>query len=161
MGIDPILLRDQCRRTVHSTDLPELGRRIEGKVRDCYVQGDRRVLIASDRVSCFDVVVGTIPFKGQVLNQLALVLRQLARQHLRQLVPRLDRSLGMRRVPETLLKPLNDRSPVLCMQIHLSSPRQCRCRRPAPRPSWALPSSTTLGRTSMGRTPRVWEDRGS
>ena len=71
MGIDPILLRDQCRRTVQRTDLPELGRRIEGKVRDCYVQGDRRVLIASDRVSCFDVVVGTIPFKGQVLNQLA------------------------------------------------------------------------------------------
>jgi phosphoribosylaminoimidazole-succinocarboxamide synthase len=71
MGIDPILLRDQCRRTLQRTDLPELGRRIEGKVRDCYVQGDRRVLVASDRVSCFDVVVGTIPFKGQVLNQLA------------------------------------------------------------------------------------------
>jgi phosphoribosylaminoimidazole-succinocarboxamide synthase len=71
MGIDPVLLRDQCRRTLKSTDFPELGRRIEGKVRDCYVKGDRRVLVASDRVSCFDVVVGTIPFKGQVLNQLA------------------------------------------------------------------------------------------
>jgi phosphoribosylaminoimidazole-succinocarboxamide synthase len=71
MGIDPILLRDQCRRTLHRTDFPELGRRIEGKVRDCYVKGDRRYLVASDRVSCFDVVVGTIPFKGQVLNQLA------------------------------------------------------------------------------------------
>jgi phosphoribosylaminoimidazole-succinocarboxamide synthase len=71
MGIDPVLLRDQCRRTLQGTNFPELGRRIEGKVRDCYVQGDRRVLVASDRVSCFDVVVGTIPFKGQVLNQLA------------------------------------------------------------------------------------------
>jgi phosphoribosylaminoimidazole-succinocarboxamide synthase len=71
MGIDPILLRDQCRRTLGHTDFPELGRRIEGKVRDCYVKGDRRVLVATDRVSCFDVVVGTIPFKGQVLNQLA------------------------------------------------------------------------------------------
>ena len=35
------------------------------------MKGDRRYLIASDRISCFDVVVGTIPFKGQVLNQLA------------------------------------------------------------------------------------------
>ena len=71
MGIDPVLLREQCRRTLHRSDFPELGKRIEGKVRDCFVVGDRRYLIASDRISCFDVVVGTIPFKGQVLNQLA------------------------------------------------------------------------------------------
>jgi phosphoribosylaminoimidazole-succinocarboxamide synthase len=71
MGIDPVLLREQCRRTLQRSDFPELGQRIEGKVRDCFVKGDRRYLIASDRISCFDVVVGTIPFKGQVLNQLA------------------------------------------------------------------------------------------
>jgi phosphoribosylaminoimidazole-succinocarboxamide synthase len=71
MGIDPVLLREQCRRTLQRSDFPELGERIEGKVRDCFVKGDRRYLIASDRISCFDVVVGTIPFKGQVLNQLA------------------------------------------------------------------------------------------
>ena len=71
MGIDPILLRDQCERTLARTDFTGLGRRIEGKVRDCYIAGDRRTLVASDRISCFDVVVGTIPFKGQVLNQIA------------------------------------------------------------------------------------------
>jgi phosphoribosylaminoimidazole-succinocarboxamide synthase len=71
MGIDPVLLRQQCQRTLARTNFPELGQRSEGKVRDSYVKGDRRYLIASDRVSCFDVVVGTIPFKGQVLNQLA------------------------------------------------------------------------------------------
>jgi phosphoribosylaminoimidazole-succinocarboxamide synthase len=71
MGIDPVLLRDQCAKTLYRTDFKELGRKLEGKVRDCYVQGDRRVLVASDRISCFDVVVGTIPFKGQVLNQIA------------------------------------------------------------------------------------------
>jgi phosphoribosylaminoimidazole-succinocarboxamide synthase len=71
MGIDPVLLREQCGRTLQSSDFPELGKRIDGKVRDCFVKGDRRYLIASDRISCFDVVVGTIPFKGQVLNQLA------------------------------------------------------------------------------------------
>lgn len=71
MGIDPIVLRDQCKRTLDHTDFPELGRRIEGKVRDCYVSTDRRTLVASDRISCFDVIVGTIPFKGQVLNEIA------------------------------------------------------------------------------------------
>ncbi|MDJ0664191.1 MAG: phosphoribosylaminoimidazolesuccinocarboxamide synthase [Acidimicrobiia bacterium] len=53
------------------TDLPELGERHEGKVRDIYLQEDRRVLITTDRVSAFDQVLGAIPYKGQVLNQLS------------------------------------------------------------------------------------------
>jgi phosphoribosylaminoimidazole-succinocarboxamide synthase len=53
------------------TDLPELGERIEGKVRDIYLQPGRRILITTDRVSAFDRVLGAIPFKGQVLNQLS------------------------------------------------------------------------------------------
>ncbi len=71
MGIDPGLLVEQCGRTLERTSLQGLGTRIEAKVRDNYVAGDRRVIVVSDRISCFDVVVGTIPFKGQVLNQLA------------------------------------------------------------------------------------------
>ena len=52
-------------------DLPGWGERLEGKVRDIYVAGDRRILTATDRVSAFDRVLGTIPYKGQVLNQLS------------------------------------------------------------------------------------------
>lgn len=52
-------------------DLPELGPRLEGKVRDIYVTRGQRVLITTDRVSAFDRVVGAVPFKGQVLNQLS------------------------------------------------------------------------------------------
>ena len=40
-------------------------------MRDIYVSGDRRVLITTDRISAFDRVLGAIPFKGQVLNQLS------------------------------------------------------------------------------------------
>ena len=54
-----------------AVDVPELGPKTEGKVRDIYRLGDRRVLITTDRVSAFDRVVGLIPFKGQVLNQLS------------------------------------------------------------------------------------------
>ena len=71
MGIDITLLRDLCSKTLHQTDFTQLGTLQRGKVRDSYVEGDRRNIVVSDRVSCFDVVVGTIPLKGQVLNQLA------------------------------------------------------------------------------------------
>ena len=45
----------------------------KGKVRDVYTIGDRwLVMIASDRISAFDVILPRpIPFKGQVLNQIA------------------------------------------------------------------------------------------
>lgn len=52
-------------------DLPGFGPRLEGKVRDIYVHGGQRILITTDRVSAFDRVLGAIPFKGQVLNQLS------------------------------------------------------------------------------------------
>ena len=43
-----------------------------GKVRDVYSFPDRLVMVASDRISAFDVVLPrSIPFKGQVLNQTA------------------------------------------------------------------------------------------
>lgn len=44
-----------------------------GKVRDVYADGDDLILVASDRVSVFDVVLPTpIPDKGKVLTQLSL-----------------------------------------------------------------------------------------
>ncbi|MCL4870558.1 MAG: phosphoribosylaminoimidazolesuccinocarboxamide synthase [Anaerolineae bacterium] len=52
-------------------DVPGLGEKIEGKVRDMYRQGDRYILITTDRISAFDRVLGLIPYKGQVLNQLS------------------------------------------------------------------------------------------
>src|SRR5512142_2378632 len=43
-----------------------------GKVRDGYpLGGQRRLLITTDRLSAFDRVLACVPFKGQVLNQLA------------------------------------------------------------------------------------------
>lgn len=44
-----------------------------GKVRDVYdIDGDKIVMVATDRISAFDVILPKgIPFKGQVLNQIA------------------------------------------------------------------------------------------
>ena len=44
----------------------------EGKVREVYDIGDALVMVATDRISAFDVILPKgIPFKGQVLNQIA------------------------------------------------------------------------------------------
>ena len=89
MSIDRQDLQQLCLQTLAETDFQGLGRRIVGKVRDSYVgaRPGERTLVVSDRVSCFDVVVGTIPLKGQVLNQMAAFwfdqTRAIARNHLR------------------------------------------------------------------------------
>jgi len=70
-SIDEAVIRAQLDRTLGGTNLPELGEKYEGKVRDCYTRDGKRTIIATDRISAFDVVLGTIPFKGQVLNQMA------------------------------------------------------------------------------------------
>ena len=57
--------------TLDRTDFGHLGVRHEGKVRDSYVDGDVRTIVTTDRLSAFDRFVGTIPFKGQVLNEIA------------------------------------------------------------------------------------------
>ena len=64
-----------------------------GKVRDVYADGDDLILVASDRVSVYDVVLPTpIPDKGAVLTRLSLWwFEQLA-----DLVPQ-PRDLGHRR----------------------------------------------------------------
>ena len=57
--------------TFAGIDLDFLGPKRSGKVRDIYEQGDRLILIATDRLSAFDHILGLVPFKGQVLNQLS------------------------------------------------------------------------------------------
>ncbi|MDE2834239.1 MAG: phosphoribosylaminoimidazolesuccinocarboxamide synthase [Bacteroidota bacterium] len=65
-------IRSQLSRSLRVTDFPQLGTRYQGKVRDTYTQEDQLILITTDRISAFDFVLRqTIPFKGQVLNQLA------------------------------------------------------------------------------------------
>ncbi len=65
-------IRKNLDNTIKETDFPKLGEKYRGKVRDNYTdkKNQQRVIIVSDRLSAFDVVLGTIPFKGQVLNQI-------------------------------------------------------------------------------------------
>lgn len=72
MAVSESTLRQQLDHSLRSTDFEELGTRYRGKVRDTYRQDDRLLLVTTDRISAFDHVLRqTIPFKGQVLNQVA------------------------------------------------------------------------------------------
>ncbi|MEM2874848.1 MAG: phosphoribosylaminoimidazolesuccinocarboxamide synthase [Candidatus Hadarchaeales archaeon] len=59
-------------KVVLSTDLPGLRLFKRGKVRDMYDLGDRLLMVATDRISCFDVVLPNgIPYKGEVLTRIS------------------------------------------------------------------------------------------
>lgn len=76
-------LRERLADVVVETDFKDLGRREAGKVRDIYLQESRRILVATDRISAFDCILGTIPCKGQVLTQTAAFWFE----HTRDIVP--------------------------------------------------------------------------
>jgi len=59
-------------KTLKNTYIPEWGTPKQGKVRDIYEQGDRLVMVASDRISVFDEVMDEpIEDKGRILTQLS------------------------------------------------------------------------------------------
>ncbi len=66
--MDTEQLKTALQWTIDETSLPALGDPMRGKVRDSYLVGGRRILVTTDRISAFDRVLGTIPYKGAVLN---------------------------------------------------------------------------------------------
>ena len=64
-------IKNQMKNTLKETNFPSLGELYRGKVRDNYIRENQRIIIATDRLSAFDRVITTIPFKGQLLNQVS------------------------------------------------------------------------------------------
>lgn len=84
--IDDDTLRGRLDQTLATTRLAIPGAAVyHGKVRDNYTVAGRRTIVVTDRISAFDIVLGTIPLKGQLLNQMAAhwfeVTRELAPNH--------------------------------------------------------------------------------
>jgi phosphoribosylaminoimidazole-succinocarboxamide synthase len=72
----PDLLARHLDLVLDDATIPELPNHYRGKVRDNYdlpdgPNGPRRIIIATDRLSAFDRSIAAIPFKGQVLTQIA------------------------------------------------------------------------------------------
>jgi phosphoribosylaminoimidazole-succinocarboxamide synthase len=59
-------------KTIYKTDFPELTLLKRGKVRDVYEVADKLLIVATDRVSAFDVVMADpIPGKGRILTEIS------------------------------------------------------------------------------------------
>jgi phosphoribosylaminoimidazole-succinocarboxamide synthase len=59
---------------IQETNFPGIKPAARGKVRDIYDLGDKLLIVATDRLSAFDVVMPTpIPDKGKVLTQISLL----------------------------------------------------------------------------------------
>ncbi|KAA0682452.1 phosphoribosylaminoimidazolesuccinocarboxamide synthase [Roseomonas genomospecies 6] len=70
--VDTAQLAPHLSNVVKDAAIPELPNHYRGKVRENYDLPDgRRVIIATDRLSAFDIILTAIPFKGQVLTQIA------------------------------------------------------------------------------------------
>jgi phosphoribosylaminoimidazole-succinocarboxamide synthase len=68
-------------RTIRETHFAGIAPVARGKVRDIYDLGDRLLIVATDRLSAFDVILPTpIPDKGRVLTQLSLFWFSLLRE---------------------------------------------------------------------------------
>lgn len=81
-------IKAQLKNTIEKIDLPQLGNPYVGKVRTNYVDEKTgiRTIISTDRLSAFDRVITTIPFKGQLLNQMSLFwfeqTKNIAKNHI-------------------------------------------------------------------------------
>lgn len=84
-----------------TTSFPDIKLLKRGKVRDVYDLGRKLLIIATDRISCFDVVLGCgIPQKGRILTQISLFwfnyLKDICENHLV--------SADVKKYPKELLK---------------------------------------------------------
>ncbi|NOZ80919.1 MAG: phosphoribosylaminoimidazolesuccinocarboxamide synthase [DPANN group archaeon] len=84
-GLDEKQVLENIDNTLKDTDFP-IGKQYKGKVRDNYLLGDRRLIVATDRLSAFDRIITALPFKGQMLSQMSNYwfgrTRHIIRNHL-------------------------------------------------------------------------------
>ena len=64
-------IKEQLPNTLDKFDVSDLGEHYKGKVRENFHLDNEIIMVTTDRVSAFDHVLGTIPFKGQILTEIA------------------------------------------------------------------------------------------
>ena len=69
--MDRDLIKQQLKYALEGTNFDDQGELYKGKVRDNYINEDTITMVTTDRISAFDRVLGTVPFKGQALTELA------------------------------------------------------------------------------------------
>ena len=132
--------------------LADLKLHSSGKVREVYEDGDELIMVASDRISVYDVILPTaIPDKGRVLTQMSLFWFELTGEicpnhFISEDVPPEAEGRGMR------VKKL-EMYPVECVvrgylsgsgwREYRETSAVCRSSLPRPRPSWETTTRTS------------------
>ena len=96
----------------------------EGKVREIYDNGDNLIMVATDRISCFDVILhNTVPKKGTVLTQMSKFWFDLTED----IIPNHMISVDVNDMPEYFRTPEFDGKSMLCKKLTML-PVECIVR---------------------------------
>ncbi|MCR4641677.1 MAG: phosphoribosylaminoimidazolesuccinocarboxamide synthase [Lachnospiraceae bacterium] len=96
----------------------------EGKVREIYDNGDSLIMVATDRISCFDVILkNTIVKKGTVLTQMSRFWFDMTKD----IVPNHMISTDVKDMPEYFRKPEFEGKSMLCRKLRML-PIECIVR---------------------------------
>ena len=96
----------------------------EGKVREIYDNGDTMIMVATDRISCFDVILhNTVTKKGTVLTQMSKFWFDLTQD----ILPNHMISVDVKDMPEYFRQEKFDGNSMLCKKLNML-PVECIVR---------------------------------
>ena len=96
----------------------------EGKVREIYDNGDSLIMVATDRISCFDVILkNVVSKKGTVLTQMSKFWFDLTED----IVPNHMISADVKDMPEFFQQPAYDGNSMMCRKLTML-PIECIVR---------------------------------
>lgn len=96
----------------------------EGKVREIYDNGDTLILVATDRISCFDVILNNqVTKKGTVLTQISKFWFDFTQD----IVPNHMVSVDVKDMPEFFQQPKYDGNSMMCRKLEML-PVECIVR---------------------------------
>ena len=96
----------------------------EGKVREIYDNGDSLIMVATDRISCFDVILNNVVTKkGTVLTQMSKFWFNLTKD----IIPNHMISTDVKNMPEFFQKPEFDGNSMMCRKLEML-PIECIVR---------------------------------
>ena len=96
----------------------------EGKVREIYDNGDSLIMVATDRISCFDVILkNNVAKKGAVLTQMSKFWFDMTQD----IIPNHMISVDVNDMPEFFRKPQFDGNSMMCRKLQML-PIECIVR---------------------------------
>ena len=96
----------------------------EGKVREIYDNGDSLIMVATDRISCFDVILhNTVTNKGKVLTQISKFWFDMTKD----IIPNHMITVDNQEMPEFFRKPEYEGKAMMCKKLNML-PIECIVR---------------------------------